>query len=78
LGRIEGICDMELLKEIGKLQANYNKLIREKRLTKKAMCELVIPFRDKYNLKDSDALKIARNEMSLSEMANLLIDGKTV
>lgn len=63
---------MEALKEIGKLQADYNKLVREKRLTKKAMCDLVIPFRDKYGLKDSDALRIARAEMSLSEIADLL------
>lgn len=63
---------MEVLKEVGKLQSDYKKLIREKRLTKKAMCDLVIPFRDKYGLKDSDALRIARAEVSLSEIANLL------
>lgn len=63
---------METLKEIGKLQDDYNKLFLEKRLTKKAMCDLVIPFRDKYGLKDSDALRIARAELSATEMVDLL------
>lgn len=69
---------METLKEIGKLQADYNKLFREKRLTKKAICDLVIPFRDKYGLKDSDALRIARAEIPLSEMVDLLSNGTVV
>ena len=54
------------------LQAAYQRLIDERRLTKKAMCDLCIPFRDKYGLKDSQALRIARNEMDLQEMADLL------
>ena len=68
---------METLKEIGKLQDDYNRLLLEKRLTKKAMCDLVIPFRDKYGLKDLDALRIARAELSLSEMVDLL-SNKTI
>ena len=61
-----------LMKEVGKLQDDYKKLIDEKRLSKKAMCDLVIPFRDKYSLTDLQALQIARNELSISEIANLL------
>ena len=61
-----------LMKEVGKLQDDYQILIDEKRLTKKAMCELVIPFRDKYKLTDLQALMVARNEMSISEIADLL------
>ena len=41
-------------------------------MTKKAICDLVIPFRDKYNLTDLQALQIARNELSMSEIAELL------
>lgn len=63
---------MSTMREIAELQAAYQRLINEKRLTKKAMCDLCIPFRDKYGLKDSQALRIARKEMDLSEMVNLL------
>ena len=69
---------MKVLKEIGKLQADYNRLIREKRASKRAICNLVIPFRDKYGLKDLDALRIARAEMTLPEIADLLGDRKEV
>ena len=61
-----------LLREIGELQNKYQNLLRTKRLTKKAMCDLVIPFRDKYNLTDLQALQVARNELSILEMANLI------
>lgn len=44
----------------------------EKKLSKKNMCDLVIPFRDKYNLTDSQALQIARNELSIAEINDLL------
>ncbi len=63
----------DLMKEVGELQTEYQKLVDEKRLTKKAMCDLVIPFRDKYGLKDVQALQIARSELSISEIADLLI-----
>lgn len=61
-----------LMKEVGELQNNYQKLRDERRMTKKAICDLVIPFRDKYNLTDLQALQIARNEISMSEIAELL------
>ena len=38
----------KVINDIGDLQTNYQVLIDEKRLSKKAMCDLVIPFRDKY------------------------------
>lgn len=63
---------MSIMREVAELQKAYQKLIDEKRLTKRAMCDLCIPFRDKYGLKDSQALRIARNEMDLSEMVDLL------
>ena len=35
-----------VMNDIGDLQTNYQVLIDEKRISKKAMCDLVIPFRD--------------------------------
>ena len=62
----------KVINDIGDLQTNYQALIDEKRLSKKAMCDLVIPFRDKYGLTDLQALQIARNELTIAEI-NLLI-----
>lgn len=62
-----------LLQEIGELQNEYQNLLRTKKLTKKSMCNLVIPFRDKYNLTDLQALQVARNELSVMEMAELIL-----
>ena len=64
----------DLLREVGKLQDDYQKLVNGNKLTKKAMCDLVVPFRDKYKLKDLQALMVARNELSISEIADLLIN----
>lgn len=66
---------MSIMREVAELQAAYQRLIDEKLLTKRAMCGLCIPFRDKYGLKDSQALRIARKEMDLSEMVDLLEGG---
>ena len=60
------------MNEVGNLQKSYNSLIENGKLTKKAMCDLVVPFRDKYGLSDLQALMIARNEMSIPEMAELM------
>lgn len=64
-----------ILNEIAALQENYQKLIDERKLTKKAMCDLCIPFRDKYSLTDLQTLRIARKEMDVSEIASLF-EGK--
>ena len=63
---------MDTMYEVGILQQEYQRLIDSRKLTKKAMCDLCIPFRDKYGLTDKQALMIARNEMSPMEMAELL------
>lgn len=62
----------DLMNDVAVLQTEYQKLIDEQRLSKKAMCDLVIPFRDKYGLRDSLALQIARAELSVSEINDLL------
>lgn len=59
-------------KDASELQENYQDLIDNKKLTKKAMCDLCIPFRDKYKLTDLQTLRIARKEMDLSEMVALV------
>lgn len=62
---------MEILKEIVKLQDGYKSLVDSKKVTKKTLCDLCCPFRDKYELTDSQTLRLARNEMSLKEIVNL-------
>ena len=61
-----------LLREVGNLQSNFQNLCRINKVCKKAICNLVIPFRDKYNLTDLQALQIARNELSVAEIADIL------
>lgn len=53
------------------LQTNYEQLVKDKKLTKKAICELCVPFKDKYGLTASQALMIARKEMPLKDMVEL-------
>ena len=65
------MCDSFFF-DAAKLQTDYAKLIQGKRLTKRAMCELCIPFRDKYGLTDLQTLMIAREEMPLNDMAELV------
>lgn len=61
----------DFIKEAVKLQEDYQELMDSKKVTKKAICDLCIPFRDKYHLTDLQTLKIARKEMDLSEMVTL-------
>ena len=61
-----------LMSDVANLQIGYQNLISEKRLSKKNICDLVIPFRDKYGLKDSQALQIARAELPIVEINDLL------
>ena len=61
-----------LMSDVANLQIGYQNLISEKRLSKKNICDLVIPFRDKYGLKDSQTLQIARAELSIVEINDLL------
>lgn len=60
------------IKEAVALQKEYRALRKKKRLSKRAICELCIPFRDKYGLTDLQTLRIAREEMPLEEMEGLL------
>lgn len=60
-----------IFKEIGELQDEYESLVKSKKLTKKAMCDLCIPFRDKYSLSDLQTLQIARKELDIPEIIAL-------
>lgn len=57
--------------EIAKLQEDYAALIRGRKLSKKAICDICVPFRDKAGLTDSQTLQIARRELSLTDMLRL-------
>jgi phosphoenolpyruvate synthase/pyruvate phosphate dikinase len=61
----------DILIEAGILQDRYDKLVRDRKLTKKAMCDLCVPFRDKYGLTDMQTLQIARRELSISQIYGL-------
>lgn len=63
---------MGAMREAAELQTTYQRLINEKRVTKQAICDLCIPFRDKYRLNDFQTLRIAGKEMDLSEILDLL------
>lgn len=60
------------IREAAVLQQEYKKLLHGRKLTKKALVDLCVPFRDKYNLTDGDTLKIAREELSLIQLVDLL------
>lgn len=68
---MEYTCGMDIIKDIARLQKNYDNLVSNKKLTKKAMCDLVIPFRDEYWLTDKEALMIARSEVSVDEIVRI-------
>ena len=61
-----------ILRDIVELQTEYQHLIEQRNLTKKNICDLVIPFRDKYELTDTQALKVARSEISLKEILEII------
>lgn len=54
------------------IQKAYQKLVSgEIPFTKKNMCELLVPLRDKNGLTDRQVLGVARKELSLEEIMNL-------
>lgn len=59
-------------KDILKLQLEWQNLLNSKQMTKKAIIDLCVPFRDKYNLTDKQTLCIARDELSKQEILNIL------
>lgn len=64
--------DAQVFLDAAILQDSYSAAQKSGKLSKKKMCEICIPFRDKYELTDLETLKIARNEYSLSELIKVL------
>ncbi len=62
---------MITVKDIVDLQESYKELVETKTLSKRKLCELCIPFRDKFGLTDIETLRIARNEITLKEIEKL-------
>lgn len=44
---------------------------KEQEKTTSSLCAIYIPFRDKYRLTDSEAIMIARNNMSPAEILKI-------
>ena len=63
--------EKRMIQLLNDLNVVSHETLAVKEFTKKAMCNLVIPFRDKYNLTDLQALQVARNELSVMEMQSL-------
>ena len=61
----------KLFKQIAEMQRQYQNLIDTKSLTKKALCDLCVPFRDEYGLTDLQTLMIARKEIGIPEIVDL-------
>lgn len=54
------------------IQKAYRKLTSgEVPFTKKNMCTILVPLRDKYGLTDRQVLAVARDELSLEELMRL-------
>lgn len=64
--------ERDAMRDAAIMQQKYQCLYDTHKLSKKAMCELCVPFRDKYGLTDLQTLRIARKEMDLMEMVELL------
>ena len=61
------------LREIVKLQKEYQKMVIGKiPFTKRNLCNLCVPFRDKYGLTDDQVLRLVRKQMDLSEMIDVV------
>lgn len=60
------------IKDVVRLQKDYQQLVDSKSITKKDICRVCIPFRDKLGLTDLQTFRIARKEMDLAEIVELL------
>ena len=59
---------------VAKLQEDWQELRESGEMTKRAICDLVIPFRDRYGLTDVEALEIAKGNVGLHEMERIMRD----
>lgn len=61
-----------LLEDVADVQRRYRFLCDSDKLTKSALCELCIPFRDKYHLTDWQTLCIVRGDASADDIIEIL------
>jgi len=50
----------------------YHNMYVSNKITKKSMCDLVIPFKEKYGLTDHEALNIVKGFTSTKKIMNIL------
>jgi hypothetical protein len=62
---------------IAKMQQDYISLVNSSKLSKKNICDVCIPVRDALGLDDQVTLRIARRQMTLPAIIEI-IDSKTV
>ena len=60
-----------MLNESFELQKQYHNMYVSNRITKKSMCDLVIPFKEKYSLTDHEALNIVKGFTSTKKIMNI-------
>ena len=66
----------ELFVDIAMMQENYLSLFIKGKVTKKAICEVCVHFRDKYGFSDLQTLQLARSELSIAEILRIIKEGK--
>lgn len=58
----------DFITEVNEMQKKYPDAVKH---GKKGICDLCVPFRDKYNLSDLIVLKLARKELGLNAIIEL-------
>lgn len=66
----------ELFVDIAIMQEKYSSLFVNGVVTKKNICEVCVPFKDKYGFSDLQTLQLARSELSIAEIIRLVKEGK--
>lgn len=62
------IVIFDFIVEVNTMQKKYPEAVKH---GKKGICDLCVPFRDKYNLPDSVVLRLARKELGLNAIIEL-------
>ena len=56
---------VNFIESAAEMQIAFQKAVDEKKLTKKVLCDLCIPFKEKYHLDDIAVLRIAQQKETL-------------
>lgn len=60
------------LNDCVEIQKAYKRLGKDIPFTKKNMCDILAPFRERFGLTDREILAVARNELSLQQINDLI------